>query len=264
MVAPGGRVVAPSGRRGPRYWPTRASSPSERVTETRFAATCTPSWSLKTAAVSGWPTADSKPAWTRRRASSRESSFTSTVAGKPASMLKEKALSSFIGCSSLKVMSSLRVIVPSCCCQHLGGASFRKLREPSDLGIQALINSLFPSCLTPAVHKAGWAALLIFCPFWAIHQIQIIFLYSVYCPKGQYLSKSCLAFTIFLNLSRVVMQNKKPHLRGFLFLNYPDFYDPQDMQTFGASSCGFGGSDLATFVLSIVNLIASLAGLDLK
>src|SRR5438874_10055957 len=47
-----GSMVAPSGRRGPLYWPTIARSPFFKAIVVRLAGTAMPSWLATTAAVS--------------------------------------------------------------------------------------------------------------------------------------------------------------------------------------------------------------------
>ena len=56
--APSGREVAPSGKRGPLYWPTKRVTPSLSWKVARLQGTSSPSRLEKTAAVSAWPTTD--------------------------------------------------------------------------------------------------------------------------------------------------------------------------------------------------------------
>ena len=90
MVAPSGRIVAPSWRRGPMYCPIRARSPISRETVALLVGTLIPKTLPNTFAVSACPTADLVLA-ARDLASSKEISSTRISTGKADIMLSEKA-----------------------------------------------------------------------------------------------------------------------------------------------------------------------------
>ena len=91
--------MIPASNRGPVYCATIASFPMSRMILRRWVSTGNSSIFDRMAAVSAWPTADSHPSWIRSFLACSMFVFSHRTVALQFSMLREKALSKYIGFS---------------------------------------------------------------------------------------------------------------------------------------------------------------------